>query len=156
MVFRMWWISWYWLFELIIWKFLGKLVFVWCVCSKWCVSLWKVLIYILCRLWFINDFIWLCIFLVVLLVKVIVKIEKGVMFLIFINYVMWCINMWVLLLLVLVKIRVLDSGVVIVLCCLLFSLFSSWDIFIVWYLLVDSVIYLVVCYYVICLLIYIV
>lgn len=134
MVFKICLISWYWLLELRIWKFFGKFVFVWWVWSSWWVRLWNVLIYMLCKFLFINDLIWLCIFLVVLLVKVMVNMEKGVMFLIFINYVIWCIKIWVLLLLVFVSIRVFDKGVVIVLCCLLLSLLSSLDIFIVWFI----------------------
>lgn len=113
-----------WFLLLRIWKFCGKLVFIWCVCSRWCVRLWNVFIYILFWLVFINWLIWWCIFVVVLLVKVIVMMEYGELFFMFSNQVIWCISMWVFLFFVFVNISMLLCGVVIVLCCLLLRLLS--------------------------------
>lgn len=120
-----------WLLEFKIWKFLGKFVLWWWVCKMWWDKLWKVLIYILLIGVFKVFFIWVCIFFVVLLVKVIVKMLYVEVCLICMSYVMWWISIWVLLEFVFVSISMFCNGVVIVFCCLLFKLLSNLEMFIV-------------------------
>lgn len=85
------------------------------------------MIYMVCVL--IGSMVcrWVVIFLVVLFVNVMVSIFEGDMCVFWISYVMWVVNMCVLLLFVFVRISVVLLGSVMVVCCLGFRLVSRLD-----------------------------